>query len=78
MEASAVFTEALRTLGTIELATAVLRYRRSTVVRGLAALPPVVKRELRQRCARERWSWIEFACVPLTEKIKHINKHLNQ
>ena len=40
MEASAVFTEALRTLGTIELATAVLRYRRSTVVRGLAALPP--------------------------------------
>ena len=44
MEASAVFTEALRTLGTIELAAGVPRYRRSTVVRGLAALPLNVKR----------------------------------
>ena len=44
MEASAVFTEALRTLSTIELATGVPRYRRSTVVRGLAALPLNVKR----------------------------------
>ena len=44
MEASAVFTEALRTLGTIELATALPRYRRSTVVRGLASLPLNVKR----------------------------------
>ena len=26
--------------------------------------------ELRQRCARKRWSLIEFACVPLTEQIK--------
>ena len=44
MEASAVFTEALRTLGTIELAPGVPRYLRSTVVRGLAALPLNVKR----------------------------------
>ena len=44
MEASAVFTEALRTLDTIELASGVPRYRRSTVVRGLAALPISVKR----------------------------------
>ena len=44
MEASAVFTEALRTLGTIELASGVPRYRRSTVVRGLVALPLNVKR----------------------------------
>ena len=44
MEASAVFTEALRTLGTIELAAGVPRYRQSTVVRGLAALPLNVKR----------------------------------
>ena len=44
MEASAVFTEALRTLGAIELAAGVPRYRRSTVVRGLAALPLNVKR----------------------------------
>ena len=43
-EASAVFTEALRTLDTIELASGVPRYRRSTVVRGLAALPISVKR----------------------------------
>ena len=43
MEASAVFTEALRTLGTIELAAGVPRYRRSTVVRGLAVLPLNVK-----------------------------------
>ena len=39
MEASAIFTEALRTLGTIELAGGDPRYRASTVVRGLAALP---------------------------------------
>ena len=44
MEASAVFTEALRTLGTIELAADVPCYRRSTVIRGLAALPLNVKR----------------------------------
>ena len=44
MEASTVFTEALRTLGTIELAAAVPRYRRSTVVRGLTSLPLNVKR----------------------------------
>ncbi len=39
MEASAVFTEALRALGTIELAVSAPRYRTSTVIRGLAALP---------------------------------------
>ena len=44
MEASTVFTEALRTLGTIELAAAVPRYRRSTVVRGLTSVPLNVER----------------------------------
>lgn len=39
MEASAIFTEALRTLGTIELAAGTPHYRTSTVIRGLAALP---------------------------------------
>ena len=39
MEASAIFTEALRALGTIELAVSAPRYRTSTVIRGLAALP---------------------------------------
>ncbi len=39
MEASAIFTEALRKLGTIELASGSPRYRKSTVIRGLAALP---------------------------------------
>lgn len=39
MEASAIFTEALRTLGTIELAVPAPRYRTSTVIRGLATLP---------------------------------------
>lgn len=39
MEASAIFTEALRTLGTIKLAAGAPRYRTSTVIRGLAALP---------------------------------------
>ena len=39
MEASAIFTEALRRLGTIELADGEPRYRTSTVVGGLAALP---------------------------------------
>ena len=39
MEASAIFTEALRRLGMIELADGEPRYRTSTVVRGLAALP---------------------------------------
>ena len=39
MEASAIFAETLRRLGTIELAGGEPRYRTSTVVRGLAALP---------------------------------------
>ena len=39
MEAGAIFTEALRRLGTIELAVSAPHYRRSTVIRGLAALP---------------------------------------
>lgn len=39
MEASAIFNEALRKLGTIELAVSAPRYRTSTVIRGLAALP---------------------------------------
>ncbi|WP_419935125.1 cytochrome P450 [Candidatus Palauibacter sp.] len=39
MEASAIFTEALRTLGTIELTAREPYYRTSTVIRGLAALP---------------------------------------
>ena len=39
MEASAIFTEALRALGTIKLAVSAPRYRTSTVIRGLAALP---------------------------------------
>ena len=39
MEASAIFTEALRRLGTIKLAAGAPRYRTSTVIRGLAALP---------------------------------------
>ena len=39
MEASAIFTEALRTLGKIELAVTAPHYRTSTVIRGLAALP---------------------------------------
>lgn len=39
MEASAIFTEALRKLGTIELAGRAPHYRTSTVIRGLAALP---------------------------------------
>ena len=39
MEASAIFTEALRTLGTIELTAREPYYRRSTVIRGLASLP---------------------------------------
>ena len=54
---------------------------------GLLPHPPPVGRrgvflrggwELRQRCARKRWSLIEFACVPLTGKIKHINYQFNQ
>ena len=39
MEAGAIFTEALGRLGTMELAVSAPRYRRSTVIRGLAALP---------------------------------------
>ncbi len=39
MEASAIFTEALSKLGTIRLAGGPPGYRRSTVIRGLAALP---------------------------------------
>ena len=39
MEASAIFAEALRRLGTIELAGGEPRYRTSTVVRGLTTLP---------------------------------------
>ena len=39
MEAGAIFTEALRALGRIELAAPEPRYRPSTVIRGLAALP---------------------------------------
>ena len=39
MKASAIFTEALRRLGTIELAVNAPHYRTSTVIRGLAALP---------------------------------------
>ena len=39
MEASAIFNEALRMLGTIELAVSAPRYRTSTVIRGLPALP---------------------------------------
>lgn len=39
MEASAIFTEALRALGTIKLAVSAPHYRTSTVIRGLAALP---------------------------------------
>ena len=39
MEARTIFTEALRTLGTIELTAREPRYRTSTVIRGLAVLP---------------------------------------
>ena len=42
-------------------------------VNGLSERLPVFLgfgRELRQRCARERWSLIEFACVALTGKMK--------
>lgn len=39
MEASAIFTEALRMLGTIELTAREPYYRTSTVIRGLATLP---------------------------------------
>ena len=39
MEASTIFTEALRTLGTIELTAREPHYRTSTVIRGLAVLP---------------------------------------
>ena len=39
MEASAIFTEALRTLRTIELTAHEPHYRTSTVIRGLATLP---------------------------------------
>ncbi len=39
MEARAIFTEALRALGTVELAVSAPRYRTSTVIRGMAALP---------------------------------------
>ena len=39
LEASAIFTEALRRLGTIELVGGEPRYRTSTVIRGLTALP---------------------------------------
>ncbi len=42
MEACTIFTEALRTLGTIQLAVSAPRYRTSTVIRGLAALPLTV------------------------------------
>lgn len=44
IEAGAVFTRALRELGTIKPAAANPRYRRSTVIRGLAALPLRVDR----------------------------------
>ena len=48
---------------------------------GLLPQPPVGRRgiflrggrELRQRCARKRWSLIEFACVPLTGEMKTYN-----
>ena len=46
MEASAVFTEALQKFGKIELAESRPLYRRSTVIRGLSALPLKVKRRL--------------------------------
>ncbi|MDE0359653.1 MAG: cytochrome P450 [Rhodospirillaceae bacterium] len=46
MEASAVFTEALQKFGKIELADSRPRYRRSTVIRGLCALPLKVERRL--------------------------------
>lgn len=39
MEASAIFTQALRAFRTIELATREPSFRRSTVIRGLASLP---------------------------------------
>ena len=45
MEASAIFTEALRSTATIELMEDEPHYRQSTVIRGLAALPV----RLRQR-----------------------------
>ena len=43
MEASAIFTEALRKLATMELASGEPRYRTSTVIRGLSSLPLRVK-----------------------------------
>ena len=43
LEASAIFTEVLRKLGTIELVGGEPRYRTSTVIRGLSALPLHVK-----------------------------------
>ena len=42
MEAGAVFTEAFRKFGSIELARGEPQYRRSTVIRGLSALPVTV------------------------------------
>ena len=43
MEATAIFTEALRKLATMELAGGEPRYRTSTVIRGLSSLPLRVK-----------------------------------
>ena len=52
MEASAIFNEALRTLGSIELPERKPRYRTSTVIRGLAALPLNVRRRKSNRAPR--------------------------
>ena len=51
-----------------ELADEALEIRTGGTLPVSAALQPLVGRqELRQRCARKRWSLIEFACVSLTE-----------
>ena len=52
MEASAIFTEALSKLAKIELAESKTYYRKSTVIRGLAALP--LKVEGRQAASSVR------------------------
>ena len=44
-------------------------YRQGLPPMGRRGVFPGVGRDLRQRCARERWSLIEFACVSLTEEI---------
>lgn len=43
LEASAIFEEVLEKLGTMELVGGKPRYRTSTVIRGLSALPLLVK-----------------------------------